>query len=111
MHTVFQKRPSFYFLITLLKLTDFNNYGMLNFEKISHEHLTLLSTSPATLPWEIFKKSFFQQYYSHILLIFGTQCTCLHRCVVGQMNDDDDLNPKAVSASNTKYQQNKSEIK
>ena len=40
----------FIFRITLSKLTNFNNFGMLNTQKISHKHLTDLSTSPVR-PW------------------------------------------------------------
>ena len=44
-------------------------FGMLNPEKIWHEHLTELSLSDlATLPWEIQKKSFFN-IIIHILQI------------------------------------------
>jgi len=47
MHPVSQTNVHlFIFWITLSKLTDFNNFGMLNPEKIWHEHFTDLSTSP-----------------------------------------------------------------
>jgi len=39
-------------------------FGMLNPEKIWHEHLTDLSTSPVSLPSEI-QKVIFQHYYSY----------------------------------------------
>jgi len=42
-------------------------FGVWNAEKIWHENLTGLSTSPVTLPWEI-QTSHFQQYYLCILL-------------------------------------------
>ena len=48
-------------------------FGVLNHEKIWHQQIVHLLTSPvyytvATLPWEI-QKSHFQQYYSYILQI------------------------------------------
>jgi len=44
-----QNRPLFIFWITLSpKLTDLNDFGTLNPEKILHENLTDLSTSPVT---------------------------------------------------------------
>jgi len=45
-------------------------FGVLNPEKIWHQQLVHLPTSPytiATLPWEIQKKVIFQEYYSCIL--------------------------------------------
>jgi len=48
-------------------------FRTLNPEKISHENLTDLSTSPVRcshLPWKI-PKSHFQQYYSYILQIIN----------------------------------------
>jgi len=51
-YNVSPKRPLFYFSNNSVcqKLTNFNNFGMLNTQKISHKHLTDLSTSPVR-PW------------------------------------------------------------
>jgi len=57
-----KKRPPFYFSNICQKLTDLNDFGVLNPEKIWHHSLYICPPYlyiVATLPWETLKKSFF----------------------------------------------------
>ena len=71
-YTVSQKRPPFYFSNNFFqKLTDFNDFWCVNPEKIWHQQLVHLPTSPVYCSHFTLGnvKSHFQQYYSYIVQI------------------------------------------